>query len=185
MSIIPALIFLALLACLLASAFLLYRGFRRRQRMQTLVPAIAIVVLAFYFVHVALGPFQRSPSRAFILELIFGFDFKPHRKFWPPSSHRPTSPHGLRRISRTSRSSSLPSIGGHRRQRPASGTRASSAAHIRFTTPRLLTTQIRRQPSSMSQGSINAANKRTSGNGAVALWFSIRRLSRAVPERYC
>ena len=71
MSIIPALIFLALLACLLASAFLLYRGFRRRQRMQTLVPAIAFVVLAFYFVHVALGPFQRSPQKTFQYALGF------------------------------------------------------------------------------------------------------------------
>jgi len=25
-------------------------------------------------------------------------------------------------------------------------------------------------------------NKRTSGNGAITLWFSIHRLSRAVPE---
>ena len=27
-----------------------------------------------------------------------------------------------------------------------------------------------------------SANKRTSGNGAVTLWFYVQRLSRAVPE---
>ena len=31
-------------------------------------------------------------------------------------------------------------------------------------------------------GSVMSANKRTSGNAAVALWFHVQRLSRAVPE---
>lgn len=72
MSIFPIVLFLILAVLFVGSSFLMYRGIRRRQKQRVWLLAVPLLALAFYFAHVAFGPFfQRSPQRIF--EYAVGF----------------------------------------------------------------------------------------------------------------